>query len=322
MKRFIRNAIVFVLIAALLTGLVNFVYLRRKGSPCGTMGTIKNDDAIIKEVPENITLCNFGSSHGYYGFDYSEMPGTCFNFALPAQTLSYDYLILKNYQSRISPGAVIVLPISHFSFFGKDETELNDFASKNNRYYSFLEKENIKQYDAKTNLLVSYLPALTVEDPIAIVRQILSGSKQENLWDDVTTKEDAEAHAEPRYRNFIESKKDKNGTRVFNQAEIDALYDILALCREQGFCPVLVTTPLLSEYNDTVREKDPAFYDDFYGILDEITVATGVCYYDYSNDERFTGTYDLFFNTDHLNRAGAQKFTAILYDEVLRELLP
>ncbi len=324
MKKFLRNLLIFVAILAVLVGAVDGLYLWHRAGEYTTMSSKRNDDVTVKNVPSSIDVCNLGSSHGIYGFNYSVLPEdyTCFNFGQTDQTLSYDYRILQNYRGSLKEGTVVVILVSHFSFFGTDETERADFASKNSRYYRFLDRDYIKEYDLTAAILSKYLPALTEPHPIALFNTLRSPRGGTDLWQDETNAEAAKSHGKARYKNFIESKKDENGQRIVNQNEIDALYDIIAFCRENGFVPVLVTTPLLSEYSAQVHENDPAFYDDFYGIVGEVVQKTGVAYFDYSEDARFCDDYTLFFNTDHLNRTGAGKFTAILYDEVLKNLLP
>ena len=92
---------------------------------------------------------------------------------------------------------------------------------------------------------------------------------------------------------------------------------MIQLCRDKDIEPILVTTPYLAEYPNAAKENDPSFFNDFYGVIAEIQANTGVRYYDYSSDERFSSRYDLFINTDHLNREGARQFTNILMEEVL-----
>ena len=67
------------------------------------MGHLKNDKVYIKNVPDKIEICNVGNSHGYYGFNYEEYENknVCFNFSLPSQSMSYNYLILENYKVNI-----------------------------------------------------------------------------------------------------------------------------------------------------------------------------------------------------------------------------
>ena len=90
-------------------------------------------------MPETIDVCNLGSSHGRSSFYYINHPGIqSFNFAFTAQSLSYDYRLLAYYQDRLTEGSIVFIPISYFSFFGIDETELSDFVAKNKRYYPIL----------------------------------------------------------------------------------------------------------------------------------------------------------------------------------------
>ncbi|MBQ6970979.1 MAG: hypothetical protein IJP86_01340 [Synergistaceae bacterium] len=92
---------------------------------------------------------------------------------------------------------------------------------------------------------------------------------------------------------------------------------MIETCRQLGATPILITTPYLSEYNEAVRQNDPEFYADFYSVIGEPVKKTGVKYYDYSSDERYSNDYSLFFDNDHLNRKGARIFT----DNILREIL-
>lgn len=74
---------------------------------------VKNDynEDKFYEVPHGIEICNFGSSHGDFGFDYSELDlnYTCFNFALMSQSLSYDCRIFQQYEKQIDSGQLYLL---------------------------------------------------------------------------------------------------------------------------------------------------------------------------------------------------------------------
>lgn len=318
MKKFLKTILLFVLVVEVITAAVNGVYIYRLNQNPGTMSNQRNDNSAIKSVPEHIQVCNLGSSHGLYGFNYADISDkcVCFNFSQPSQMLSYDFRILQNYIDNFDDGAIVFIPISHFSLFGKAETAYDNFSALNKRYYKFLPDELIKEYDEKTDFFVNYAPALAAEDLMSMM-ETLMGKSQESVWDNTCSEEYACEHAVKRYKTFVESKLDANGERWYNTEEIDALYAIINLCKEHSITPVLVTTPYLSEYNKAVAENDPEFYEDFYGLIDEVVEKTGVQYFDYSDDERFTNDYSLFYNTDHLNRAGARQFTNILMNDVI-----
>lgn len=320
MKKLVKNFTILVGILAVLVSAINRLYIHNTVN-CGTMSKCKNDKAYIENVPEGIDICNFGDSQGYYGFNYDDYIDdyTCFNFSLPSQSMTYNYRILKNYQNNIKSDATVYINISYVSCWGRREESASDFQSKNQRYYRFLQKEYIKGYDAGTDFLVNYLPALAVS-PQTLIRTVTNmegGGGGVNTWDHVTCETNAITHGMARYRSHVAGNVNEDGTRIINKEEISAVYDMIELCRKIGAEPVLITTPYLAEYIEAVKKNDPKFYDDYYGVINDIVKNTDVRYYDYQCDDRFVSRYDLFFNTDHLNRDGAKKFTSVLLQETL-----
>ena len=316
MKKFLMRMLLLLLIVGLATGGINALYMHNFVN-AGTMGSWKNDNAYIGEVPAGIQVCNFGSSHAYYGFNYEAFEDelVCFNFALPSQSLSYDVRILRNYVDRLAPGATVLITVSYSSFFGGKETDSPDFYAKNKRYYHFLSPENIKEYDADTAFFVKYLPSLTV-NTVKLANTLIGRHLVTDIWQGTTSAEGAAKHAQKRYLDHIAANVDPTGKRIVNCEEIQAVTDMILFCREYGARPVLVTTPYLAEYPAAVREHDAVFFDDFEGIMKEIIRETRVTWLDYQNDDRFSDRYDWFFNSDHLNREGAAAFTAVLLQDI------
>ena len=266
----------------------------------------------FKNVPEKIQICNFGSSHGANGYHYDDLANdyTCFNFAMASQSLDYDWRIMQCYQDKIDDNAVVFITISYFSFYGIDETKTNNFLSKNKRYYRFLPKEFIKEYDLKTDIFENKLPVLTAYENLLI--DLLRGSKDGEVIENVENVE-MEIYVEAAYkRHFISQKLDSNGERIHSQEHMDSLYNMIELCKKKGAIAVLVTTPYLKEYTYIVIKNNPNFLDEFYHTINQIVRDTGVRYYDFSRDNRFQTDYGSFINADHLNHEGAIKFVNIL----------
>lgn len=311
MKHFLRTILLYGGIIALLVWGINAWYLVMD----------KSDDNWtnkFKAVPEHIQICNFGSSHGLYSFNYEDVQEefTCFNFALASQSLSYDLRILKQYQNRLEEGCLVFIPVSYFSFFGIDETQEADFLSKNKQYYDFLPPKYIKEYDLSTHVFERFLPSLNAYETLPAVLFMGRGSSNEEIWSRTAENMDVSADAALAYgRHLVEEKLDEQGERRINEEEIAALGQMISLCREAGAVPVLVTTPYLREYLEEVERNAPEFYDVFYGIIDRITEETGIGYLNYAFDEEFMNRKDLFMNADHLNKEGARLFTNKLLSE-------
>lgn len=304
MKKFILKLIVFCVALTVVVIAVNTIYISAKD----TGSTDK-----FKKVPDKIQICNFGSSHGANGYSYDMLADeyVCFNFALASQSLDYDWRIMQCFRDNISEGAVVFITVSYFSFYGIDEIRIDNFLSKNKRYYRFLPKEYIKEYDLKTDIFENRFPALVAYD--GLFNDIVNGIRDQDGIDIA----DGQKYLEEAYkRHLLKDKLDDNGKRIVNDEYMDALYSMIGLCKEKGARPIMVTTPYMREYTDIVLERTPDFLDGFYAIIDKVVQDTGAEYLDFSRDERFMDESGLFVNADHLNHDGAVKFVGILFDEV------
>lgn len=273
----------------------------------------------FRDMPERIQICNFGSSHGFFGFDYDGVSNrfSCFNFALESQSLMYDYRILKCYADRINKGGIVFIVVSYFSLFGKPERESNAFIAMNNRYYKILPSNLIEGYDFITDCIINYIPALALN--VNVVIKTIRGNTTEDRKQNTAEKLDnIKRVGEERVAHHCENIKNNRDIR-FNEERKEALYNLIELCREKKLTPILVTTPYLTEYSEPFK-RDSVFMNAFRSTLNEVISNTGVRYYDYSEDERFSHDYTLFSDTDHLNRNGALKFTQILIEDVMRDL--
>ncbi|MBR1658974.1 MAG: hypothetical protein IJ705_01490, partial [Oscillospiraceae bacterium] len=141
-----------------------------------------------------------------------------------------------------------------------------------------------------------------------------------NTWDLRVASEVPGLEEEAAYTargHLITEKLDENGRRIVNEEEVNALREIIALCREIGATPVLIVTPLLAEYLAEAEKQAPEFFGEFDALVENIAADTGTAYFDYAADPRFTGSPRLFANSDHLNKAGAEVFTRIVMEEVV-----
>lgn len=307
MKKFLTKIFLFFGIIFLVTAWTYFVYMD-KADPYGVRK--------FKLISDSIEVCNLGSSHGMYGFNYEDVEDVdCFNFGLVSQTLSYDARIFDNYKENIAEGAVVFIPVSYFSMFGNDECTRDGFADKNKRYYQILPPEMIKKYDVKTDIQVHF--------PLPDINWIKlmfekAENEEEEFWLRKTSDIDVAEEVHIIYeRHLVTDMLDENGNMILNQEEIDSLKYIIKSCQDMNVVPILVTVPYLQEYTDEIKNNNPHFYEEFYDLITEIISETNVAYYDYAFDQRFADRYDWYMNSDHLNKEGARQFVNILMDEVV-----
>ena len=234
----------------------------------------------FQEVPDKIQVCNLGSSHGLYGFCYDDIDKDfCFNFSLVSQTLEYDNRILSYYEDRISAETKVIIPVSYYSF-----------------------SEDIQ---AKLPLLFAY-------ESIADI--FYKENENDNIWSASLNASNYDAGYT--VRKHVGQCCDEKGNVLLNPDSIEALYSMIDICKEKGARPILITTPFTSEYLNGIMTDKIELYDAFYKQIGKIVDKTGVEYYDYSFDERFSSNLDYFMDVDHLNKKGAKEFTKVVLQRI------
>ncbi len=266
-------------------------------------------DTLGREYWE-IHVGNLGSSHGAYDFVYDQVTARgliAFNFANTSQTFDYDYAILQEYGQYMTPGSVLFIPVSYFSFNNEVVSETEKQAMTV-RYYHFLSPENIPDYDPYVDLVTNRLPILSAGEELFKILPDLKLSLIVHAADDGIGEEEFARRAQERFSRHFDNKDE-----YFMPERIDELYAIIEYCQTNEITPVLITTPFSKYYRDLASDE---FLQEFHDTVTTIASDTGVSYYDYSNDERFRDNLDYFSDSDHLNDEGAQYFMQILMDEV------
>lgn len=265
----------------------------------------------------NVQLANVGSSHGAYDFVYdsfTERGISCFNFGHTSQTYEYDLALLAEYGRHLDKGCVLLIPVSYFSF-NNETANATEAQALSVKYYHFLSPKNVPHYDLFTDIVTNRLPILSAgEDLIKILPQtslcltaFAAEAPDLPAMDEAAVAEFANRAAQRFDRHF------NNKEEYFLPEREEQLYAIINYCKEHELTPVLITTPFSGYYNAPVPED---FLDRFHSTINRIASDTGVNYYDYSHDKRFSDHLSLFSDSDHLNDAGAAYFTQLLAEEI------
>lgn len=293
--------IVFISLGVFLFLLINHLYINTNyySNRYGELNKFEN-------VPQDIEILNVGSSHGKRGFVYENYENLrTFNFGLSGQTFYYDSILLKKYRNRIGERAIIIIPISYPSFQELDKEDLKMYDGK---YLKFLDYADLENSELKDLLVCKYFPVTTakqnlkkvVYDDERVYKDKIIGSKG---------KIDMSKIAKKKYKVFSEIQEFNS-----DSLSLKILENIINFCLENGWKPVLVTTPItdqLNEYYDGSEflkkwRKQIDYYENKYNIQ----------YLDYSHDEEFSSNLSFFMNSDHLNYAGGKKFTEKVFRDI------
>lgn len=263
-------------------------------------------------VPNNLEIVNLGSSHGQLSFRYPKNTKS-FNLALSAQPLYYDAKILKKYSKNIKENGVVIIPVSLFSLYQNNE----EFKKWDDRYYYFLNWNNIYNGNRRDGFLAENLSLLLNGKALkGTIKTIFTSIKNRKMiYRDFEYNKTL--NLEEKTKIADSKANDHQGITGKNQnPEIALAYleDILNTCKENGFQPVLVTTPLTYLYNE--RVIDGKWDERVYSHIRELKEKYDFEYLDYSHDDRFENNLELFLDTDHLNEKGADKFTEIILKDL------
>jgi hypothetical protein len=306
MKKFIVKFLLLFTLILFSIGIINILYIKTNY----WKESVINLTVKFKDIPDNIQIANVGSSHGVYDFDYSNVPYLSFNFALNSQLFLYDFALLRQYINRFDKNAVLLIPISYFQITRRK----TDFQDQRARYYRFLAKEYMDFYSIKEKILFTYIPVLSAGNTLMFI------IKDQPITPEFMTKSDLIEYCNKKHKQWTTDSEIDN---VFEAGEKGFAYNqylvsqIVEFCYENDIKPVLITTPITSILNNIYTDESPGFFETFYRFTRELQEAyPGLPYFDYSHDPRFENDFSLFRDGDHLNTAGAQKFTAIVISDL------
>ena len=134
-------------------------------------------------VPHNLKLINLGSSHGEYGLKYDKNI-KYYNLANESQPFYYDLKLLKKYKNNFERNAIIIIPISVFSFY----PQMQEIKKLNDKYYPILDFTEIYEGDKKQMFLKKYFQLLyRGKDILKILKYLKNCIKERKLL--ITEKE-------------------------------------------------------------------------------------------------------------------------------------
>lgn len=255
-----------------------------------------------QDLPETVEFAVFGNSHGRDAFPFCLEYENAFNFSMSSQTPQYDWMLMREFQTRFSSKAIIVINIDYISFYFNELEE--EFESKQERYYRILSPQNIVDVDFPHWLLQRVSPVLTTS-----VQSVAAAFvKPEELIntdgvDHQLSPDEIETEQERILRDHV-GVAERSFPNV-NPTMWDAYCSMLKLCRENDWHAVLVTPPVPEDYNACFPE---GFYEEFCRRAEMLSAQFDVPWLDYSHDPEFEQEYSYFKNIDHLNLAGARVF--------------
>jgi hypothetical protein len=254
----------------------------------------------LLENAEDIEVLTLGSSHGHYGInpEYLTMKG--FNLSNISQSFDLDYKLLETYGSNLDNLKIIIIPVSYFSLFSSLNSGNESWRIKNyvlyyhiNDVFSVQNSFEILNGTVISNLYRIYQYVKNRDNLITVSDTGFGLNYSSTVKNDL-----AETGKTAAMRHIHYDKK------MFSHNQRMA-QNIIAWCKKRGIKIAFVTLPAYYTY---VKELDSIQLHETINYMATVDKENDhVCYYNYLEDNDFIA--DDFFDADHLNEMGAEKFT-------------
>lgn len=273
------------------------------------LGDYNKIKKFIEGVPKNLEIVNTGSNHAYHGFNYDNKK--YFNFASGAQSLNYDYKILKQYSNNLKYDCKVLIVLAPLSFGFIDYKD----DSSNSRYYFFLDKDKILNYSKLKKFLYVNIPIL--KSWKNFIRIFLRKKEIKSI---VNTPNNAEKEALLRIngwkkqfnlKNLLDKKSASYLKDEFENVKT-ILLDMIEFSLEHNWRPIIIIPPasvfLTKKISDEFMKE--VLYDNIRFLKDK-----RIPILDYWKDDRLND-YKLYINSDFLNEKGSKLFTEIVLEDI------
>lgn len=252
------------------------------------------------DVPEGLKVVNVGTAQAMYAFDYKAVHIHGCNMALYMNPLMYNCEILQNNRQKIAMDAIILITLEYPIFLCPNSHEQSAKEARRIRAahggYA-KEKTFLRQLNAR-NYRLNHCKLWEVDKELHDLIHL--------GWEQAIG-----------MKGVVLQNRENEQVRQKRRYAVYDLKNLIVYCRSMSWKPVLVGLPYSRELNQYVpwEFKENNFYKPIELVMKEMNVP----FYDYSEDPRFAAL-DNYMNVWFLNHRGREKFTRVIYDEIISEV--
>jgi len=262
-----------------------------------------------------VTVLVLGSSHAESGILPAELGAAAFNLSGPGQTLYYDQALLAKVLPRLPALRTVIQPVSFLSL----ESQLDEGPERWRGYY-YRYEWGLPHRDWHLgwhvrNFSAYFCYGQEIGLPTILWGRIRDARADFDAWGGWTNRppppggdradgDPAQLAASARVALHRHQSRMKPENLAINVPFLD---DMARRLQPRGIRLVLVTLPVTRAYS---AGMNAAAYQRMQTALQQLAQRYRLAYLNYTDDPRFTDAD--FWDADHLNLAGAKKFSALL----------
>lgn len=266
-----------------------------------TPNSYRYKEEFISSNCHSVGMLVLGNSLSFYGINPEYLGGNSFNLANISQDLKFDLFLLNRYIDKCPNLNTVIIPISYFTLHNAPLDCGN-------------ERFRVKFYECYmgySDTLLNYVEKLeicslnTLKDRVVAYFGDLFGCEIDYGFDRNGCATD--------YDTVRGVDMDNSRGDEFIDKNVGCLRQIAEICKQRNIRLFFVTTPTLPSYYNSLDKERWNFTTS---IVNGVCLEYDASYLSYLTDERFNDTD--FFDDVHLCPKGAEKFSKILYVEMLR----
>lgn len=254
----------------------------------------------LDQYSNEIETLFLGSSHAYYAINPEFIHSTSFNAAYFSQSLDYDVEILKKYYKQSIKLKYIVVPIDYLSLYNRLETGVESWRIKNyiiyygfNKSYKF--NNNFELFDRKLIDNIKRIVKFYGYFKSEVSCNKLGWGTQHN------SKKNIDLFASGKAAAKRHAKREKS---FFNE-NVALINEIISIAQSKKAKVIFYSSPAYKTYVSQLNKEQ---LQKTYTTIKKIAHSNAnVSYYEFLSDKSFDAKD--FFDADHLNEIGAEKFS-------------
>lgn len=292
MKRFLRHIIIFSL-CILVPLIAAEIYVEHLPNPS------RSKHQWMQQHSRSVRTLILGSSHTLYGVNPNLFPDTAFSLAQVAQTYRYDDYLLKHYpMPRLR---TVILPYSYFSLY-------EDFEQMPRERYNAIRYRLYMDCDIHPRISYYGFECSSINALTEKLKTLYRPARVS--WDELGWGTDYTLEARPAdWDNGQEAATNNTyADTILVPLNIAFLDSIMDYCTRRRVQLLLITTPLSRQFRAHQQPRQVARNKSVLQAL--LRRHPAVKYIDFTGDTLFTDSD--FYDSHHLNHAGAAKLTKLL----------
>lgn len=265
---------------------------------------------------QKVDYVNTGSTFASFGIDYDSAKESGLNLALCPQSIEYDFKMLKHFESRYNPGAIVFIVISDLAF-AKEKYNEKQYYEK---YYSILSMDEVEHPNVLKTIRAKFFPILYNWKNFLRFYKDVSPYNEYKLSVNENDREYIEAEAFARGQSWIQefgitNLNDNNQAKAFKASfsyNVKIVGEMISWCTERNYKPVIVNLPVSAEMEALFSKEflDAFYYDQINAILNTYKVS----FIDLQHNPKLSD-YLLYIDSCRLNKVGREVVTKLLIDE-------